>query len=199
MQYKSLKVNNTFIEFHNSWLGEETVIANGQLVSRKSSIMGTHHPFTIQENGKPTRYVLTTKIDGALQVFIDLRRNGEMVFEDVLVPYRFKPKRPANTEKKVGVRKLREYDIEEAVEHLKKGLDIEPDDPEIYFHLACAYSILEKPEEGFTALQMAVAKGLSDTDAILSHDMLAFLRMQEAFPDFLARDFREFDARKLAS
>ncbi|MCB0589003.1 MAG: hypothetical protein KDD06_27190, partial [Phaeodactylibacter sp.] len=75
------------IEFHNNWLGEETVIVNGQVVSKKSSIWGTNHYFAIPENGADVKYILTSKLTDGMQVALDLIRNGELVQENVPVPF----------------------------------------------------------------------------------------------------------------
>ena len=196
MQYKKLTSGDIIIEFHNNWLGEETVIVNGQIVSKKSSIWGAHHYFTVMEDGHTVRYVLTTKFDMMTsQVLIDLKKNGQLIHENVRVPYGFKPRTPKNKAKKIGIAKLKEYDLEDAVTELQKALDVNNEDPEIYFHMACAYSILERTEEGFECLKQAVAKGLPDTEIILNHDMLAFLRIHDAFEDFLNSGFKEYEIK----
>lgn len=192
MQYQKLVSGNTIIEFHNNWLGEETVIVNGQIVSKKSSITGTHHHFTVKEESDTARYVLTTKLDMNMQVLVDLRRNGILIHQDVVVRYGGVPKSPVNKAKKQGLIYLKQYDLEEAVAELQKAVDIDPDDPEIYFHLACAYSVMEKPQEGFECLMLTVKKGLQNTEMILDHDMLAFLRMHPAFEGFLNSNFTQY-------
>ncbi|MDX1478262.1 MAG: hypothetical protein R3301_11195 [Saprospiraceae bacterium] len=198
MQYKKLKVGDTVIEFHNNWLGEETVIVNGQVVSKKSSIMGTHHHFNVLEDGHHVRYVLTTKVSSGFQVLLDLRRNGQLIQEDVVVPTRFGIRKPRNTAKKTGLIKLNEYDLEGAIEELIRARDVDPDDPEIYFYLACAYSVLERPREGFEHLRLAVKHRLQDPEMILNHDMLAYLRLQDAFEDFFNSNFTEYDPDRLS-
>lgn len=79
MHYKKITLDNLIIEFHNNWLGQETVIVNGQIVSKKSSVWGAHHDFTLLENGHPANYILTTKVNASFEVFIDLRKNGKLV------------------------------------------------------------------------------------------------------------------------
>ncbi len=196
MQYKKLTSKNTVIEFHNNWLGEETVIVGGQVVSKKSSIWGAHHYFNVMENGKEVRYILTTKVGSNLQVLLDLRRNGEIVHEDVLVSFGSKPKIPENKAKKQGFIKLKEYDVKPALIEFEKALDLEPNDPEIYFHMACAYSNLEKTNEAFASLKKAVENGLQNHELILNHDMLAFIRMHDAFESFLNSGFSEYDIKE---
>jgi Flp pilus assembly protein TadD len=103
------------------------------------------------------------------------------------------PKRPKNKLKKKGIEKLKEYDVGDAIEDLTKALDIDPDDPEIYFHLACAYSLQERTENAFESIKMAVEKRMQDTEMILNHDMLAYVRMHPAFEDFLNSNFTIYD------
>lgn len=193
MQYQKLTAGEIIIEFHNNWLGEETVIINGQVVSKKSSITGAHHHFTLLENGKEVKYVLTSKVDAALQVFLDLRRNQELIQENVPVQFGTGPKQPKNSFKQEGIQYLKDYKLEKAVSTLQQSLDISPEDPEIHFHLACAYSVLEKPQDGFECLKNAVAYKLQNTEIILNHDMLAFLRLHPAFEGFLQSNFTNFD------
>ncbi|MFZ2900649.1 MAG: tetratricopeptide repeat protein [Saprospiraceae bacterium] len=192
MQYQKLNSGKTIIEFHNNWLGEETVIVNGQIVSKKYSILGIHHPFTVMEDGKKIRYVLISKLNG-IEVLLDLKRNGKTIHEDVPVRWGTSPQKPKNREKFDGIAKLNAYSLEEALELFEKALDIDPDDPEIHFHMACAYSVLEKPLEAFESLKLAVERGLSHTEAILNHDMLAFVRMNPAFEGFLDSNFTRYD------
>ena len=194
MQYHKLTSGNLVIEFHNNWLGEETVIVNGQIVSKKSSIWGTHHHFILVEDGEEARYILTTKVINGFQVALDLRRNGRLLHENVAVAYGTMPKKPQNDAKKRGLAKLQQYYLEEALEELERALDLEPDDPEIYFHMACAYSVLENARAGFDCLKEAVARGLHDREMILDHDMLAYLRLRPAFEGFLDSGFTEYEA-----
>lgn len=197
MQYHKLTAGNHVIEFHNNWLGEETVIVNGQIVSKKSSIWGTHHHFTLVEDGEEARYILTTKVIHGFQVALDLRRNGRLLHENVPVAYGSMPKKPQNDAKKRGLAKLQQYYLEEALEELERALDLEPDDPEIYFHMACAYSVLENARAGFDCLKESVARGLHDREMILDHDMLAYLRLRPAFEGFLDSGFTEYEEGQL--
>ena len=180
MYYKKLKVGETTIEFHNNWLGMETVIVGGQVVSSKGSLMGTHHHFTVIEDGHNARYVLTTKTNG-IQIFIDLRRNGELIKSDVLISIASKPQ---NKYKKKALMQLNEYELDEALENFQTALDFDSDDAEIYFHMACAYSVLEDTSNAYNCIKKAVAKGLPNSEMILNHPMLAFLRMDDGFENF---------------
>lgn len=194
MQYQKLTSGDTTIEFHNNWLGEETVIVKGQIVSKKSSVWGIDHRFTVLEKGKKVKFVLTTKVDANMQVLLDLRRNDKLVISDMKVHYGFLPKN-ANKPKQQGIQKLKAYQLKEALEDFQQALKENDEDPEIYFHMACAYSVLEQPLEGFESLKMAVEHNLQNTEMILNHDMLAFLRLHDAFEGFFESGFRKFDQK----
>lgn len=192
MHYKKLQAENLIIEFHNNWLGEESVLVNGQLVSKKSSIMGTDHHFTMLENGSMARYVLSSKVDQAMNVYLDLRKNHVLIQENIPITAwgkEFEQQKKTSPYKNEGLKKLKDYKIEEAIEDFLKALDKTSDDPEIYFHLACAYSILENPDKGFESLHKAIQYGLKNKDSILTHEMLAFLRIHERFEDFMDKNF----------
>lgn len=198
MQYKKIHIDNVVIEFHNNWLGEETVIVNGKMVSKKSSVWGTNHYFNVFENGHLNRYILTTKVNDGLQVVLDLTKNGRLIQRDVPVQFDTRAFKFRNKEKKKGMAALKEYELKKAVKHFKEALKQSPKDPEIHFHLACAYSVLEEGEVGFESLKNAVAYGLKDTEKILNHDMLAFIRIQDAFEDFLNSNFTQYDSTRIS-
>ena len=200
MHYHRFKVEDTFIEFHNNWLGVETVIINGQIVSKKSSIAGISHQFTVLENGHTNHYVLTTKLDSTgFGVLIDLRQNGKLIQENVPIGHGTKPRRIKNKSKISGVNKIKAFEIEAGMADLIDSLKVDAEDPEIYFYLACGYSIQENALEGFEALKNAVAYKLQNLETILDHEMLAYLRMQEAFEGFIDSNFTEYDPDKLKS
>ena len=194
MYYHKFYVDKSvIIEFHNNWLGVEFVFVNGQEVSKITSVWGAHHHFNIIEDGHVNRYVLTTKVNAFLQVLLDLSRNGVYIEQNVIVKTGSIPKGPVNKEKKKGLAYLQEYDLENAVIAFQKAKDANPSDPQIYFHLACAFSIQENVKEGFEALRMAVKHNLKDMEMILTHDMLAYLRMHIAFQDFADSNFSKYD------
>ena len=199
MQYQKITSGDTVIEFHNNWLGEETVIVKGQVVSKKSSVWGIDHKFSVLEKGKEVRFVLTTKVDANMQVLLDLRRNGKKVVEDLPVKLGFMPKAPKNLAKQQGIQNLKAYKLEEALVDFQKALKENDEDPEIYFHMACAYSVLERTQDGFEALRKAVEHNLQNTEMILNHDLLAFLRLHDAFEGFFASGFKQYDKKLMES
>lgn len=181
MYYKEINLGDATIEFLNDWLGRETIKVNGQEVSKKSSIMGTNHDFTIMEDGEQTYYILTTKVNNNMEVALDIRRNGLVILENVPVPMTFHTKELKNPLKKSGVAKVKNYEINDGIADLKEALRVKADDPEIYFYMACAYSIQENTKEGFECLKQSVEHNLQEPEIIKTYGMLAFLRMQEGF------------------
>lgn len=74
MKFITLHIGDSKIELHNSWLGKETLIVDGQKVSEKHSITGASHRFTIRENGQEKQAQLSTKltINGAIfDLYVD--------------------------------------------------------------------------------------------------------------------------------
>jgi hypothetical protein len=52
MKFTTIYLGENKIEVFNSLLGIEKIIVNGEIVSRKFSIFGAEHYFTIKENDK---------------------------------------------------------------------------------------------------------------------------------------------------
>ncbi len=192
MYYREIRYDDLIIEFINSWTGKETVKVNRQIVSEKSSLLGTHHFFNVDEGGSKVPYVLTTRI-GSKGVMLDLRKNGIIVLEDISVPFGKGASKPQDKIKRSAIPKIKEYNLEEGMEELKKALALDARDPEIYFYMACAYSVQEKPADGFECLKKAVQNKLDNSDIILEHDMLAYLRLHPAFEKFKESGFLEYD------
>lgn len=154
---------------------------------------------------------MTSKVNAIGQVLLDIRRNGQLIQKNILLqkgtakPRRSgtrsssktkkaPPRRPRDNKfKKAGILKLKEYELENALKDFLKAQEHDPRDPEVYFHLACIYSVLEKTEEGFEALKNAKKHGFNDENAILNHDMLAYLRLNDAFEAFVESGFKKYD------
>ena len=96
----------------------------------------------------------------------------------------------ANPYKKSGIRKYKEFALEEAIIDFEKGLEIQPNDVALHFNLACAYSLTEKKEKVLYHLDQAVANGYKDFARISSHDDLAYIRIQPEFEDFKNKGFK---------
>jgi tetratricopeptide (TPR) repeat protein len=95
-----------------------------------------------------------------------------------------------NPFKQSGIKKYKDFELEEAIEDFKKGLEINPRDIALHFNIACAYSLTEKAEKAYDHLDKAVENGFTDFDKIRSHDDLAYARIQPQFDDFAAAGFR---------
>ncbi len=203
MHYQKIEIDNIIIEFHNNWLGVETVMVNGRRVSQKSSVWGIEHRFVVYEGRRGTTYSLHSKVGANMAVYLDLYKNGYLVKENIPVGTSFFGKNSGQSQplfnleafkaKKRGLKQLMDYDLQEALESFNEALKGYPDDAEIYFHMACAFSLLENVESGFEHLRLAVAKDLKDTEQILTHEMLAYLRIQEAFAGFFESGFTKYD------
>lgn len=194
MHYAKLKSGSTIIEFHNNWLGEEVVTVNGKKVSKLTSIMGANHYFTEIEKGESVNYILTSKImSNAFDVGLDLRRNGEIVIENAPTNSSSNVIEPSTELKNKALKKLQDYDIEEALELLNHAQKLALHDYEIHFHKACIYSNQEDIKNGYESLKLAVEYGLHDFEKILNHDMLAYLRIQDPFEDFHKSGFTKYD------
>lgn len=175
------------IEFINSFSGKETVRVNNQIVSEKSSIMGTIHRFEMVTNGSTKKYSLRTKLGGATMVMIDLLCDRNYLLQNEPVPYG-SPGPGINKELQAGLKKLRMFDLQAAVALFDRALDADPYNPQLHFYKACAHSLLEEKKEAFHHLQLAIDKGLVDRGKILSEDGLAFIRISEEFEGFCIRN-----------
>ena len=100
------------------------------------------------------------------------------------------PRIRENKFKKSGIKKFREYNIEESLEDFKKAVEISPKDPDIYFNMACAYSLLEKTDKSLEHLGAAVELGMKDKELIHGHDALAYVRIQPEFEDFVENNYQ---------
>lgn len=192
MQYQKLISGDTIIEFRKNWANQEIISINGNVLSEKPASLTNNHYFSIIENDHKVHYVLTTKLDYNMQVVLDLSKNGELIQENVPLQFGEMPDKPYNRHKKEGLKKLEEYELDEALAAFAKALKIAPGDPEIYFHMACAYSVLEKPLEGFFCIKKAIENNFQDEELISTHDMLAFIRIQEAFENFKNSGYRRY-------
>jgi TM2 domain-containing membrane protein YozV len=96
----------------------------------------------------------------------------------------------ANPYKNSGIKKYKDFDIEDAIIDFRKGLEISTNDIALHFNIACAYSLTEKKSMAYHHLSKAVSLGLKDVERILSHDDLAFVRIQPEFDAFRATGFK---------
>lgn len=98
-------------------------------------------------------------------------------------------KKRENPYKKNGFKKYAESDIEGAIEDLQEGLKIDSRDSSIYFKLACAYSLMEKPDTSLSYLNQAIEHGYKDFNTINSIDDLAYLRISPVYRAYKAQGY----------
>ncbi len=184
MYYLKHKIGRTLIEFTNSFYGTETVLVNGQVVSEKSSILGAVHHFKVMEDGQNIHYSLRTKVGGVTLVMIDLIRAGEYILQNEPVINGTLQKKYSSATLKKGVKKLRSYELDKALEIFTNGLNADPHQPQLHFFIACVHSLLEQKDECFHHLSKALENGLVNRSRILTEDALAYIRVQEEFGTF---------------
>lgn len=95
-----------------------------------------------------------------------------------------------NPYREKAIKNYQDYDFKEAIKHFKKSLEINSNDKNVHFILACCYSLTEKTSESLFHLSKAIEQGFNDFDKINSHDALAFLRIQPEYEDFKAKGYQ---------
>lgn len=93
--------------------------------------------------------------------------------------------------KKEGIAKYKDYDFKGAAVCFEKALEQQKNDAPTNFNLACCYSMLEDKNLAFKYLAKSVALGMKNFEKILSHDGLAYLRIQPEWDNFVSNDYRE--------
>jgi hypothetical protein len=182
----------------SAFTGKEKVYANGELVSEKRNItsMNTIHHFHYNHRdyeidvhcldmGK-SEFSCTVLVDGMLESSYRTRLNADYTKFEVEVNENTTPalERAFFRIKKRGLEELNEFQLKDAVREFKKALVLREDDADTHFLIACALSILEEKERGYTHLKRALELGLKGKDRLFSEDKLAFLRIQPEFDDF---------------
>lgn len=89
-----------------------------------------------------------------------------------------------------GIKKMDEYDIRGAIDDFEKSLDIYPEDPEVHYQLARAYSLSEKADQAYQQLSLAVRYGFKDYEKIRKDEALAYLRIHKDFESFERAGYR---------
>lgn len=98
----------------------------------------------------------------------------------------------ANALKTSGIKKYKDFDLEDAILDFQEGLTLMQNDPALHFNLACAYSLTEKKNLAYHHLALSVANGLNDVQRILTHEDLAFVRIQPEFDEFRKSGFKQY-------
>lgn len=70
-------VDNNVIEFYNSNLGQETILVNGVVASKKRSLLCTRHKFTI--NAVNYELISSFHLGEVVGIAAELSKNGVMV------------------------------------------------------------------------------------------------------------------------
>ncbi len=97
---------------------------------------------------------------------------------------------PGRADRERGVHYFKDYEYQRAIEYFQQALSKNPQDVASHFNIACAYSVEEEADRAFYHLDRAVALGFDDFDRIATHDSLAYLRIQSAYPEFARRNYR---------
>lgn len=105
----------------------------------------------------------------------------------------------SNAFKKNGIKKYRDFEIEEALLDFEKALKINSNDPKLHFFIACCYALLENKENAFRHIYLAVQNGFTDFDRINNDDNLAFLRIQPEFKMFRNSNFQNYNLAEVSS
>jgi TM2 domain-containing membrane protein YozV len=132
---------------------------------------------------------------------IEKRRSEQMRrydTEDSQRGYRQAPepiRQRANPFKSSGVAKYKDFDLDGAIEDFNKGLEIDPNDVTLNFNIACAFSLTEQKDLAYQHLAKAVSLGFSDFERILTHDDLAFVRIQPEFDTFKQTGYRIYTGK----
>lgn len=118
------------------------------------------------------------------------QRRPKEVYRDRSAPTnRQSYQKRSNPFKKSGIRKYKEFELEDAIIDFKKGLEINNKDIALHFNIACAYSLTEQKEKAFDHVKKAVQNGFKDFEKIQTHDDLAFMRIQPEYEAFKKSGF----------
>ena len=81
MKIVTVNVGTTSIEVNNNnWTGQESVFANGKLVSKQFSFFGSNHEFQVMENGASVDYVVSVGLNW-MMVTIKIVRDGVVLLD----------------------------------------------------------------------------------------------------------------------
>ena len=80
MKYVTLFHNGNQIEVHNSMMGKETILYNGEEMSSKSSFFGARHEFWVIEDDEDVKYEVLISFNWKIGIAFDIYRNGDPLF-----------------------------------------------------------------------------------------------------------------------
>jgi len=96
----------------------------------------------------------------------------------------------SNPFRKSADQKYNDYDLEGALEDYKKSAEISEPDKEMYFKMACIYSLLEKTDASLENLEKAFDLGFKNVEKIKTEDRLAYLRIQPEYDGFMSNGYK---------
>lgn len=100
------------------------------------------------------------------------------------------------TLKQGGIKKFRNFEFKNAIQDFTAALEYDARDVSLHFNLACCYSLQEEVDKAYIHLAQAVAYGFNDFNRILTHDALAYLRIQPTFPKFQENGYASLPKRE---
>ncbi len=163
------------IEIEGVWNGNEIVYINGQTASKGKASFKSQHDITMA-NGHHMQIQTATNL--FLRRTAEIHLNLDLLKKKFILPNGDKP---LDYWKHDGIKKLKELEVTNALQDLKKAIKMNTLDAEAYFYLACAYANKENAKQAFESLLKSVEYHLLDHDLIMSEDMLSFIRVHPAF------------------
>ena len=131
---------------------------------------------------------------------VSRRRASDRRYRTVNRPKRrsttYEQRKKGNAFKRTGIKKFKDFDLEGAIEDFEAAVELSPEDADLHFSLACAYSLTEQTQKAFNALSLAVAHGFKNVEMIHGHDALAYLRIQPEFETFVQNNYRLKETRQ---
>lgn len=184
MWYQKFEIENNVIVYSMSILGPQIIELNGKIIARKNQnkFPNTFLLDVISNNKVCNQIRLVSKMDdNSGEILLDIFKNNNPIESNV----NLKGGKFRNKYKIEGISKLKDFELNEALELLQKGLTIVPFDSDIYFNLACIYSLQENIKNGIQSLELAIKYGFTDLNAIKTNDKLAYLRIQDEYEKLL--------------
>ena len=65
-----------------SLVGTETIYYNGEIVSKKTSLGGGVHAFSVKENGDDATYTIKVGMGFPIRATVVIKRNDELIYAD---------------------------------------------------------------------------------------------------------------------
>ncbi len=98
-----------------------------------------------------------------------------------------------------GKKSFKKYQFQDAEEAYFQAMEIQPNNPDLLFDMACLFSIKEETERAYEYLELAVHQGFEPVEEIQKNPALAYLRIQDDFIDFAKAGFKRTRKNKKES